>query len=176
VLLALPPGGQSVDLAKLMLQKYWGAEAKQRGWVVVSLAAPNGHLLYEPLLAKRIDAVLTRALKQTGVVASLTAVGGISNGGLSAFRVALDNPSRYKAIAVLPGFPPRDSTVDLGVLRGVRVAMWVGENDTSWLASMRATQQRLESFGTNVTLVVVPNSGHIIDVKPAEIFDALEGT
>ena len=33
-------------------------------------------------------------------------VGGISNGGLSSFRVAVESPERFASLVVLPGFAP----------------------------------------------------------------------
>src|SRR5271156_4114875 len=42
VLLALPPGDQSRQLVEAGLNLYWEAEAKRRGWVVISPAAPEG--------------------------------------------------------------------------------------------------------------------------------------
>lgn len=42
VLLALPPGAQNAAMVDGSLRMYWEAEAKKRGWVVVSPAAPAG--------------------------------------------------------------------------------------------------------------------------------------
>ena len=42
VLLALPPGHQSKQLVEAGLHLYREAEAKKRGWVVISPAAPEG--------------------------------------------------------------------------------------------------------------------------------------
>jgi hypothetical protein len=41
-LLALPPGDQSKELVAAGLRLYWEAQAKKRGWVVISPAAPEG--------------------------------------------------------------------------------------------------------------------------------------
>ena len=39
-------------------------------------------------------------------------VGGISNGGLSSFRVAINSPERFASVVVLPGFAPTASDVE----------------------------------------------------------------
>src|SRR6516164_11610929 len=46
VLLALPPGDQSERMVEAGLNLYWQAEAKRRGWVVVSPAATEGKSFY----------------------------------------------------------------------------------------------------------------------------------
>ena len=46
VLLALPPGDQSKQLVDAGLHLYWEAEARKRGWVVISPAAPQGESFY----------------------------------------------------------------------------------------------------------------------------------
>ena len=46
VLLALPPGDQSARMVEAGLNLYWQAEAKRRGWVVVSPAATEGKSFY----------------------------------------------------------------------------------------------------------------------------------
>jgi hypothetical protein len=46
VLLALPPGDQSKELVAAGLRLYWEAQAKKRGCVVISPAAPEGTSFY----------------------------------------------------------------------------------------------------------------------------------
>src|ERR1700732_1300362 len=46
VLLALPPGDQSKRIVEGQLRVFWESEAKKRGWVVVSPAAPEGTSFY----------------------------------------------------------------------------------------------------------------------------------
>src|SRR5271155_4803123 len=62
VLLALPPGDQSRQLVEAGLNLYWEAEAKRRGWVVISPAAPEGESFYTGL-EKELPSLLDEVAK-----------------------------------------------------------------------------------------------------------------
>src|ERR1019366_375543 len=47
VVLAFGPGSQTMVMVETALARYWGSEAKHRGYIVVSPAAPGGHLFFE---------------------------------------------------------------------------------------------------------------------------------
>lgn len=46
VLLALPPGGQDKALTGQVMERLWAAEARKRGWIVLSPVAPSGILFF----------------------------------------------------------------------------------------------------------------------------------
>jgi pimeloyl-ACP methyl ester carboxylesterase len=173
-LLALPPGGQGTREVGVALDAYWEAEAIARGWVVVSPAAP-GELFFEGgerFLPALLDEVRRFVVPEGGRFH----LAGVSNGGLSAFRIALDHPELFRSLLVLPGFPPSGEDFDhLDRLAGIPVSMYVGENDTEWRAEAERTTEELRRLGGQVTLTVSPGEGHILqNVHPDELFDFLD--
>ncbi len=176
VLLTLPPGEQTRDMAQTALDRYWEAEGLARGWVVVTPIAQKGksfHSGLERAVPYLLDEV-SRAVVFEGGKAHLA---GVSNGGKSAFRIATEYPGRFHSLTVLPGFPPDDrATLGLRSLNQLPggVAMYVGEDDPKWLQPMRETKQRLDAYGITTTLEVWPANGHVLNIKAVELFDVLD--
>jgi len=174
VLLALPPGDQSKQLVVNGLRLYWEPEAKKRGWVVISPAAPEGTSFYtgaESELTKLLDEVSKSVIFEGGKAH----LAGLSNGGLSAYRVITEYPDRFLSLTVLPGVPPDERAIDsLGRLKGIPVAAFVGEEDSEWVRSSRDTKRKLDGLGIKNTLEVVPRAGHVIRLPSAQLFDLLD--
>src|SRR5271156_3735418 len=101
VLLALPPGDQSRQLVEAGLNLYWEAEAKRRGWVVISPAAPEGESFYTGL-EKGLPSAPAGAPKSARFAGGRATLAGVSNGGLSAYRVITEFPDRFLSLTVLP--------------------------------------------------------------------------
>ena len=160
-LLALPPGGQTQPMVEAGLG-YWQAEGQKRGWVVVSPIAPDGVLFFqgsEALLPEFMDGIAARVRVENGRFH----LAGVSNGGISAFRITLNEPERFRSMLVVPGLPGTDDDfARLDRLVDLPVAMFVGENDTTWLARMQATKEELRRLGADVSLEIVPGEGHVI--------------
>lgn len=179
VLLAFPPGGQTKDLVDVGLRRYWAAEGTKRGWIVISPAAPRTGLFMSGS-SKLISPFLDAAIAKSGFLADDVALGGISNGGLSAFRAALDHPARYSALVTLPGVPPAGTdAAQLTTLARMRVGLWVGGNDLSWRSSSQRvfdTLAGLSSIQAKVSLDVLDGQGHILEgVKASDVWDVIEG-
>lgn len=177
VLLAFPPGGQTADLVEVGMRAYWSKEGAARGWVVISPAAPSGGLFYARPVAF-IEAFRTAAQSDVGVVAGDVALGGISNGGLSAFHTALGHPDRYVALVTLPGAQPgRRNANEIAKLRALRIGLWVGGNDTSWRAEAQSiydTLAGISSTKVDIALHVLPGQGHILSgVAAADVWDVI---
>jgi dipeptidyl aminopeptidase/acylaminoacyl peptidase len=174
VLLALPPGGQGREEVDAGLDRYWEAEALSRGWVVVSPVAPD-ELFFEGA-ERYLPELLDDARRLVEPEGDGFHLAGISNGGLSAFRIALDEPELFRSLLVLPGFPPHAEDFDrLDELVDIPVALYVGENDPDWRAEAERTAAELERLGGEVTLVVSPGEGHILGkVTGAELYDFLD--
>ncbi len=175
-LLALPPGGQGQAEVNFAVDLYWGAEGRERGWVVVSPVAPEGQLFF-----RGSEVLIPEFLHE---FASLYPpegdrfhVSGVSNGGLSAYRVALNSPELYQSVLAAPGHPPTEQDSErLDRLAGVMpVAMYVGENDSGWVEAAQAAEARLSELGGDVSLTVSPGEGHILqNIGGAEFYDFLD--
>src|SRR5262249_16974757 len=141
VLLALPPGGQDQETTDAVVDRVWKAEATKRGWVVVSPVAP-GALFSDPASAKYIPELVEQMQARCHAEGGKVHLAGVSNGGLSAFRAALDNPRTYFDLLTFPGMPPEQSD-DVAKLKDLPTADWVGELDSGWREAGEATIAKL---------------------------------
>ena len=156
-ILAFPPGGQNKAMVNTGLG-WWESEAQRRGYLVFSPAAPSSELFFDGsrgLIRPFAEALLSRYPVQGGQFH----LGGISNGGISAFTAALDHPDLLLSIAVLPGFPRGE---DLAAIQHMKINMFAGETDTAWVAQMVRTNDALTAIGADVFMEVVPNAGHTL--------------
>jgi poly(3-hydroxybutyrate) depolymerase len=174
VLLALPPGDQSRQMVEAGLDFYWEAEAKRRGWVVISPAAPSGENFYSGL-ERELPPLLDEVARSVRVEGGKVHLAGVSNGGLSAYRLITEFPDRFLSLTVLPGIPPdARAFAALKNLKGIPVAAFVGGDDTEWLRGSREASQELDRLGIQNTLTIVPGSGHVIRLDPGKLFDLLD--
>ncbi len=174
VLLALPPGTQSRDMVDAGLDSYWTPGSAGRDWIVISPIAPAGRLFFqgsERLLPEFLEAIIG-ALKVEGDRFHLA---GISNGGISAFRIAILQPGLFHSMVVLPGFPTDQDFSKLDRLQEMPVVMFVGEKDTAWVEKMKKAQEELERLQVNSTLEIVFENGHFISsISGEQIFNLLD--
>ena len=176
VLLALPPGDQSRGMAQVGLDRYWEAEGTARGWVIVSPIAHRGKSFHSGL-ERAVPFLLDEVARSVTFEGGRAHLAGVSNGGKSAFRIATEYPDRFLSLTVLPGYPPDDrATLGLRSLLQLSggVAMYVGDNDPTWIAPMRTLKQRLDAYGVANTLEVWPASDHVVNIKGVELFDMLD--
>jgi pimeloyl-ACP methyl ester carboxylesterase len=177
VVIAFPPGGQDPELTRSVVEGTYLDEALARGWVVVSPAAPLDDSLWfeasETLSSELLDWVEGWVVPE----GDRFHVIGVSNGGLSTFRVAGDHPDRVMSIVVFPGYPRSDADREaLGGLSGIPVRMFVGGEDATWIGPMEDTDAALLASGGDVELEIVPGAGHIIAElsNGVRIFDELD--
>ena len=176
VLLAFPPGGQDLDLTERLVEDRWRDEALARGWVVVSPAAPSTGLWYTDETAALLPAFLDSVAATFPPTDGTFDLAGVSNGGLSGFRAALDHPERFRSMVLFPGSPPSDTTDDqFAALDAIDITLIVGGDDASWLQGSQVAHDRLAALGIESELVIVPGEGHIIEsLTPAQLWDALD--
>ena len=145
----------------------------RRGWIVVSPVAP-GPLFYDPAAAKYIPELVEQMEGTYPPEGGKVHLAGVSNGGLSAFRAALDHPELYLDLLTFPGYPPEQAD-DVAKLKGMPVAVWVGELDSGWRENGEATVAKLKELGSPAQITVVPGETHILTtVGGKEYFDFLE--
>jgi len=177
-ILAFPSGRQDTAAAKAAIDEYWGPEARKRGYYVFVPEAPKGYLFYGRgvfLMPEFIEHFMTKYKIKDGKLH----IAGNSNGGLSAFRIALKNRSRTKSLTVFPGYPA--TTRDLyrtSRLKKIKVNMFVNEGDKRWKEMMDFTAERLKAVGVDVHYQTFPGEGHKVDAiagpNAKTLFDILE--
>lgn len=173
VLLALTGGAQDQDAVDTVLDEVWTAEARRRGWIVVSPVAP-GALFFEPASAKYLPMLVAQITASYRPEGGKVHLAGVSNGGLSAFRAAIDHPDLYLDLLAFPG-NPRQRTDDLARLKRLPVAIWVGALDAGWREAGEATVAKLKAAGASAQITVVPGEGHILrSVGGKQYFDFLD--
>jgi predicted peptidase len=173
--LALPPGNQSISQVEWAVKLYYIRQSIQRNWIVISPAAPEGIKFYEgsetliPLLLNEVD-------KKYHIEADKCHLAGVSNGGISAFRLAILYPERFQSVTVFPGVPSEDDKSFLYKLLGMPVSMFVGANDTAeWIEETEETVHTLDSLGVTIEYKKWENNGHVItDLTPAYLFNLLD--
>lgn len=174
VLLALPPGPQSRDMVEAGLSSYWTPGSAGRDWIIVSPIAPRGQLFFKGA-EQFLPEFLGILREQLPVEGNSFHLAGVSNGGISAFRIATQIPELFRSLVVLPGFPSGEDFSELENLRGLPVAMFVGEFDSTWVQEMDKTQQELIRLEVNSSLEIVPGDGHFISgLSGEQIFNLLD--
>ncbi len=161
-LLALPPGSQTQAMVDAGLESYWQAGALADGWVVVSPVAPEGQLFFQGA-ESLLPEFLLRIATQYPLEGGKFHLSGVSNGGISAFRIAGTNPEFFHSLLALPGYPnSSEDKANLEKLIDIPVMLFVGANDTGWIGPMRETAAALKALGGTATLEIVPDEGHFI--------------
>jgi len=161
VLLALPSGGQGIGVAMSVAETTYLPQALERGWVVITPAAPDGVLFFQG--SESYIGELLGTVSWIQAEGGRYHVSGISNGGRSAFAVVSLDPDRYTSMVVFPGYP--DAPDDEGALAGlaaIPVSMFVGGEDPGWIEPMTKTRDTLESLGASVSLEIREGEGHIM--------------
>ena len=176
LLLALPPGGQDKSMVDAGLGSVWQLGALY-GFIVVSPAKPAAANFMSDASLLLPDFVAH--LQSEFNIADKPHLGGISNGGISAFKAALEQPELYQSLTVLPGYA-RSADGDIAGLADLRVTLYVGENDGGWVTNSQSTYDRLVAAGNeDVILEIFPGEDHFIQSLrgdgAAQIFARLLG-
>ncbi len=104
---------------------------------------------------------------------------GNSNGGLSAFRIALKNRKRTASLTVFPGFPTltRDF-YRMTRFKDIKVNLFVNEADERWSSMMDFTEERLKALGVDVKYTKFKDDGHKVKALAGTdsklLFDTIE--
>lgn len=171
VLLALPPGAQDENMTEDALARYWEKEAKSRGWVVVApVSTEDGaNLRWD------IDPLLDEVSKKVKVEGGKFHLTGISNGGVSAFNLAIREPEKFLSLTTLPGHPPNAADFSkLFKIKDIPVTMFVGELDIKWHDEGQKVEEKLKKLGGRVRFEMVKGEGHVMNLKPKDLFDLFE--
>lgn len=156
--LALPPGPQNRSMVQAIL-KPWADEFTANGWLVVSPVAPDGTMFFKGSEA-HIPVLLDHVAAELPADDGKRWLFGISNGGVSAFRVATLYPERFRSMTVIPGVPRRIDQERLAQLAELKVNLVVGGDDTGWTTGSHETKKTLKTLGVDVLLKVYEGQGH----------------
>lgn len=163
VLLAFPPGAQDLSVTQSTIDRVYMQEALRLGWVVVSPVSPDGTLFFQgaedvlPSFANWIEQWVT---PEGGALH----VAGMSNGGLSSWRFAAQNPDRVQSLITFPGFPSSGSDRDaMENLTDIPIRLYVGGNDAAWLEPMQETSTDMAILGGRLSLEIFPGENHIVE-------------
>jgi dipeptidyl aminopeptidase/acylaminoacyl peptidase len=158
ILLALPPGDQTREMA--MVYGAWLPYFQQQGWVVCSPVAPDGKLFFrgsERYLPQIMGHIESQVIPAGGKFYLF----GISNGGISVFRVATLNPERFHSLTVLPGWPKPADENRLDKVLDMPINFLVGEMDSHWRENSELYYKKISQMGGDVWLEVIPGEGHM---------------
>lgn len=157
-LLIFPPGEQTRELA--LVYQPWLPFFQGQGWVVVIPIAPDGNLFfrgserYLPLLMDKVESEMSLYRGRFHLF-------GVSNDGISAFRVATLNPERFQSITVLPGWPKPADEKRLANILHIPLNFLVGEEDPPWRAKAETFWTKILEVGGEATLEIIPGEGHM---------------
>ena len=161
-LLTFPGGRQSIQSVKRSFERFWEVEARNRGFILISPAAPQGQPFFEEG-AVHVPEFLRHILSTYSIRGGKFHLAGNSNGGVSAFRAAVRFPELFRSLTVLAGFPTEPEDVaQLARLRSLVINMFVGDGDLYWKEGMESTRQRLAELGKDVYFEVIPKNGHFL--------------
>lgn len=159
-ILAFPGGRQSIERVDSGLRNFWRAEAETRGFLVISPAVPRGKLFFgegDKAFPEFLEIILARHKIRDRKFH----LGGVSNGGRSAFHIAARHTGYFTSILALPGFLPNPTPEKYAALAGLCIVMIAGERDTRWTRAEKTAADALRKAGGNPVLVVSPGDGHL---------------
>lgn len=160
--LAFPPGGQDMGVVRTTLNRVWRAQAESRGYIVIEPAAPGGQMFFEGG-DKIFPDFLTKLLADYKILDGKFHIAGMSNGGLSSFRIAAAYPRYFWSLTGFPGFLEDATPAQLGVFKTMCLAMFVGERDSGWRAAMEAQAKQFRAQGIQVAFAVEKGQDHVLD-------------
>jgi predicted peptidase len=175
-ILAFAGGSQNMPIVDTGLNRYWGLEARKRGYIVISPAAPQGGLFFEGG-AKIFPEFLDMILHDYKVQGGRMHVAGFSNGGTSAFHVASLYPKYFWSVTGFPGLLNDPTPAKIDALKPMCIFMHVGGNDNGWRAAMEQQSKMFRAKGYTVQFRVEGGQSHVLNLGEegdARLFDHLD--
>ena len=140
VVLVFTGGAQGIDAAENTLKADWQAEAEQRGYVVISPAAPDGELFFQEG-DKVFPAFLDMIRKDYKVAGKI--------------HVAAKYPQYFSSVTAYPGLWQDNPEADYPpALKGLCLYMHAGDRDPDWRNAMTQEAKAMSAEGYRVQLTV----------------------
>ena len=171
LILALPWGGGTPELALGMVDAYWNREASRRGYVVIAPSILGSSLATEA--AQFLPALFSWLDEHVSYDPKRVVVAGASNGGRGVFHALTADPKRFAAAIAMPGSysGPSDR---LEPFAGKPVWLMVGEMDQRWRASTESTRAALEAAGITPRVNLIRGQGHVLRMDDRILMDWLD--
>jgi predicted esterase len=157
LMLAIPPGSQ--NHLEAAVYEIWLGTFQKAGWTTIIPVAPNEKLFFQgnesliPPLLKHIEMQLGFKQARFGLL-------GISNGGISAFRLATLNAASFTKMVVIPGWPKPADAARLEKIQEIATHIIVGAEDNHWLAKGQEFAEKINASGGKASLEIVPDESH----------------
>ncbi len=179
-ILAFGGGPQTMNTVDSIIERNFRAEAERRGYIVVAPAAPDGQLFFEGG-ARIVPEFLKMILADYKIQGGKFHIAGPSNGGISAFHVAAENPQYFLSVTAFPGYMWEPSEAKLRAISKMCVFMYVGELDEyMWHGEMKKEAEFLRSKGTVARYTVEKGQPHRMETLAGagagRLFDGFEET
>lgn len=159
-IIAFAGGRQDGKAVAAAVSDYWGAEGRKWGYFVFLPEAPKGYAFYQKGAFLAPD-LIEHFKSKYNVKGEKFHMAGNSNGGLSAFRIALKNRKRIQSLTVFPGFPTFTRDFHrLTRLKNIKVNLFVNAADERWSSMTKFTHERLKALGIDVTFQEFGDNGH----------------
>jgi predicted esterase len=178
--LALGGGPQNMNTVDGILTRYFGEEAKKRGYIVVAPAAPDDQLFFEDG-ARIFPEFLKMIAADYKIRDNKFHIAGPSNGGIAALHVAAAHPQYFLSVTAFPGYMWEPSAAKLQAISKLCVFMYVGEFDPyMWHGEMKKEAEYLRTKGTVARYSVEKDQPHRLDTlagaNAGRLFDGFEET
>ena len=171
LILALPWGGGTPDLARGMFDAYWNREAPRCGYGVIAPAILGSSLAIEA--AEFLPARFSWLDEHVSYDPERIVLVGASNGGRGVFHVLAADPERFAAAIAMPGSYSGPAEA-LEPFAGKPVWLMVGEMDRGWRASTEATRVSLEAAGITPRVDLIRGQGHVLRMADRILMDWLD--
>jgi predicted esterase len=175
VVIALGGGPQTAQMAMAALSAIEGP-ALSKGWVVIAPSTPDARLFctgaeeFVPALLRDVRTWVRPEGNKFHIL-------GFSNGGNSAFRLAINWPEQFHSVLVMPGQVMNEDWPRFERMRAIPVRAWVGANDTVvWTDGAAKLEREGKKLKMDVQVQTIANEGHMIrSVSGAKLVETLEG-
>lgn len=172
VVLMLPPGKQDEPMVDAAIASYVGREHAKRGWVVACPIAAEG-MNWSEIPAEEFDRLLLDIAARVRVEGGKFIFAGVSAGGRSAAKLALELPERCGGVLLLPGY--FEPEVKIPSPPPATLKVFVGDRDEQWKPRAQATAEAWREAGGKAEVEVLKGEEHVLRaLSPAKVFTTLE--
>ncbi len=180
-ILVLPGGNQTIGGATRQIERFWEAGAAERGYIAFGAGAPSGKPFFGEMGGDiYLPQFMDLMLEQYRIEDDKFHLVGFSNGGESAYRIAVRRPESFRSITVFSGSTQVvEDLARLSRIIHLPISMFAGQSDEGVAGEMLKTKEDIEAAGGKVRFETVPRSSHGMEEMrtpwgQAYLFDRLE--